>query len=442
MPPVEYPPAPPPIGSVADLSDEDRKQLRRRALILAAQAFATPGGQIGSALASAAGASQEGREEAIRTARQRQTHDYALKRHEAEESAQRRRQEVDERGKERNAEALFNVYERIKEEDPSLAGEAEAAARMGSMERLRALLHAIPGRKAKRALGIDPDDAAAVANYEREEKIQDELDKQERADRQRLKILPEELAIRDASENAQTAYSKSLEHNYRLAEQAAKGAVGAGAARRIRLDSGTGKWMQEDPATGVWSPVPGFKGGFKPQTVTINQVPHTWDPSTGIATPIKTQQQVAEEVERKAAEAEAEAEKKRVAAERAADREKGYLYVVRKQVRESLRLPGQAPADVGKKPVISTPAVKNPSQKPPAKHVLQQSDSAPGAGKITTEKKPNPLRRRKAASQPEPRRSDLAARLEIAARSRGFDLSKARQDGWSDDEIAATLGVE
>lgn len=445
-PPVEYPAPPPPISSVRDLSEDDRRELKRRAWLLAAQAFGGPPGQMGSSLAAAGAASQDGREQAIRAARARQKEDYQIKRQGAEEESQQRRQKVEETAKERQARAVMSAYNSIVDKDPSLAPEAEAAARAGSLAGLRQLTASIPVRNAMRARGVDPDDPSAVANYEREEKIKDELDKQSKLNRQKLDDLPEELGIRDDSEDRQMEKRLGLEHHFRELE-ARQRATKDGSSKPMVREGSDGFLYVYHPETGRWVKNKDVPGGFKPELRLIGGVVHRVDPATGIAHQVKTEAQVkqeqadAEEKKRRQEEERKDEERRKAQDVRVDAGKASYMEKVGTRIRRSLQFPAKAPADVGKKAVVSTPTVKNPSQKPPAPHVLQEPETVPGAGKITTEpRKTSPLRGKAAA--PPPRRADMAARLESAARDKSFDLAGARRAGWSDDEIAAALGVK
>lgn len=211
-----YPDAPSSARSLRDLSEEERKRVRQRAILQAALAFAAPGGRTGEALAQAAAGSQEFEQASIDTHNQQAGRDYDLARRRYDEDQQRSQQQYAQAGQRRDAENRLALYKRISEQDPELAPEAEGAARSNDEKRLQALLEAIPRREAERKMGYDPADPFVG------ERVKSHLDAEEAALKRKavLEGLPEELKIRNTAELEALDQKLKMQRESSLSERA------------------------------------------------------------------------------------------------------------------------------------------------------------------------------------------------------------------------------
>jgi len=211
----EMPAAPKRITSVRDLSEEERKRLRRQAILQGVLALAAPGGQAGSALAQAAlqndetfrGAvdrQNEGAEQQFQV----QQRDYALQRQRAEQDAAQGDRKL-------RAQGRLTAYQQVAQQDPELATEAENAARSGDDSRLAALLQAIPRRKAERGMGYDPADPFV------EDRVKAKLSADADAAKRKavLESLPAELKIKNDAELDMLPKKLSMEKDAAFAER-------------------------------------------------------------------------------------------------------------------------------------------------------------------------------------------------------------------------------
>lgn len=183
---VQYPEAPSPINDPSQLDEAQKKALRRQAILLVAQAFghASTNGQLGTALAGAAGAFEDQRMQAVSDAQGRQQAAYQAARQQAELTARNADLHAKSNLERSRAEGTLALVRQIAEGEPAMAGQAEMLARTGDLDGLRKLAAEVPHRQAMRRLGLDPDDPVAIDLYK-----QKQLDEQKIAQEQRLKEL-------------------------------------------------------------------------------------------------------------------------------------------------------------------------------------------------------------------------------------------------------------
>lgn len=183
---VQYPAAPSPITDPSQLDEAQKKALRRQAILLAAQAFgqASTNGQLGTALAGAAGAFEDQRMQAVSDAQGRQQAAYQAARQQAELAARNADLHAKANLERGRAEGTLALVRQVAEGEPAMAGQAEMLARTGDLDGLRKLASEVPHRQAMRRLGLDPDDPVAIDLYK-----QKQLDEQKIAQEQKLKEL-------------------------------------------------------------------------------------------------------------------------------------------------------------------------------------------------------------------------------------------------------------
>jgi len=218
----DLPAAPQYIGGVGELSEEDRKRLRMKAILQAAMAFGAPGGQIGTALGQAAQQTDTDFQGAVDAQNaqadaqyQNEQKRYVFQRQRAQDLATQGQQKLDEQNR-------LKTYQQISQQDPELATEAEGAARSGDDKRLQALLEAIPRRKAEVGMGYDANDPFV------EEKVKAGLaaDADARKRKAMLETLPQELKIKNQAELDMLPQKLSLEKGADFAERQRLNAAG------------------------------------------------------------------------------------------------------------------------------------------------------------------------------------------------------------------------
>lgn len=180
---AQYPEPPQSIGSVRDLDEERRRQVRRNAILQVAAAFgqgANNPGDMGLALTRAAMNSGEFGQNQVAEANAFQQSEYQRQRAIAEQKVAQERAGMESENGRRRAESLLEMVRHISEAEPALAGQAELAARSGDTKRLQDLMQEVPKRAQMRQYGVDPDDPYADTRIEGVLKTQEEIEREKR----------------------------------------------------------------------------------------------------------------------------------------------------------------------------------------------------------------------------------------------------------------------
>lgn len=175
--------APQPITSARDLDEERRRAIRRNAILQAGMAFgqaASNPGQLGTTLSRAAMESGQFSDSQVAEANAFQQSEYQRQRGLAEQRAQQERAGLESENDRRRAESMVEMVRHISEAEPSMAGQAELAARSGDTKRLQELMQEIPRRAQMRQYGMDPDDPFADDRMKGLLKTQEEIELEKR----------------------------------------------------------------------------------------------------------------------------------------------------------------------------------------------------------------------------------------------------------------------
>jgi len=182
----DYPQAPALINDASGLPPDQQKSLKREALLKAiAAALGGPPGQMGSSLLSAVanggGIEDQAVDRANALAQQKFQADYQRSRVQAETMKSRQANATGQH----TAEAVIGKAQHLWElsaDDPNLQGRIATAAQRGpdAMEELSKLEASLPGRKALRAAGVDPDDPMAVEKAKADAKVK--MEQQQKAE--------------------------------------------------------------------------------------------------------------------------------------------------------------------------------------------------------------------------------------------------------------------
>lgn len=275
-------------NAYGDLGAQGKHDLRREAILRFAAALAAPGGRTGEALAGQAADLEQWKRERVQEARARGEHDYAYKAKQADDQAENARLDAKDAKEKQRIEGMMRAVEEVAKVEPDLAGQAEAAARSGDTALLHDTLKEANRRAAAKARGEDPNDPFAdertKARIKTDEDIRLDTYYKEHGKYQAPKESVAEIEARSAA----AARGQRSVWGGR--------SDGEGGGRRLILDHGT--WKEKNPKTGIWEKAPGVEGGYKSQVVNIydpktgHNVPHAYDPETGLATPIKTPDQL------------------------------------------------------------------------------------------------------------------------------------------------------
>jgi hypothetical protein len=258
----DFPAMPSHVDALGQLSEEDRKRIRRQAILQAALAFAAPHGRVGEALAGAAAGSQAAEQQALDSANRDADHTYQLSRQRFEDQRRLAADTAQQAQEKLAAQNRLSSYQKIVQMDPQLAAEAEGAARSGDDKRLQALLQAIPERQAERGMGYDPNDPFV------KERVQAGLSAEADARKRKavLEGLPEELKIKNQAELEMLPQKLAAQRESAVQERATL------AARGLLWDPKSGR----DPSTPRWEPKTHVVDG-RLQMIDMNQI----DPATG-----------------------------------------------------------------------------------------------------------------------------------------------------------------